>query len=161
MADATIMIVDDNVEIQNAVGLLLAKADYHVIQASDGSEAIALLDGSAAGLVSTILVDLQMPNVNGVEVIRHLKAHHPTVPFIVMTANPDFLLTEVLAKDGVCDYLIKPFSKEKLLESVRVAVPSRSTERTRGRRFRRRSAGAAARPSATLRLLRRHRPRTR
>ena len=122
MADATIMIVDDNVEIQNAVGLLLAKADYHVIQASDGSEAIALLDGSPAGLVSTILVDLQMPNVNGVEVIRHLKAHYPTVPFIVMTANPDFLLTEVLAKDGVCDYLIKPFSKEKLLESVRVAV---------------------------------------
>ena len=35
MADATIMIVDDNVEIQKAVGLLLAKADYHVIQASD------------------------------------------------------------------------------------------------------------------------------
>ena len=47
--------------------------------------------------------------------IRHLKALYPTVPFIVMTANPDFLLSEVLAKDGVCDYLIKPFPKEKLL----------------------------------------------
>ena len=56
-----------------------------------------------------------MPNVNGVEVIRHLKAHYPTVPFIVLTANPDFLLTEILAKDGVCDYLIKPISKEKAL----------------------------------------------
>jgi DNA-binding NtrC family response regulator len=121
MADATIMIVDDDAEIRNTVGLLLKKADYHVIQAVDGREAIALLSAAPEG-ISTILVDLQMPNVNGVEVIRHLKALYPTVPFIVMTANPDFLLTEVLAKDGVCDYLIKPFPKEKLLESVRIAV---------------------------------------
>ena len=122
MADATIMIVDDNVEIRTVVSHLLTKADYHVIQAVDGREAIALLSAAPEGGISTILVDLQMPNVNGGEVIRHLKALYPTVPFIVMTANPDFLLTEVLAKDGVCDYLIKPFSKEKLLESVRVAV---------------------------------------
>ena len=122
MADATIMIVDDDVQIRNTVGLLLEKADYHVIRAVDGGEAIALLSAIPAGIISTILVDLQMPNVNGVEVIRHLKAHYPTVPFIVMTADPDFLLTEILAKDGVCDYLLKPFPKEKLLESVRVAV---------------------------------------
>ena len=122
MADATIMIVDDDVQIRNTVGLLLEKADYHVIRAVDGREAIALLSAIPAGIISTILVDLQMPNVNGVEVIRHLKAHYPTVPFIVMTADPDFLLTEILAKDGVCDYLLKPFPKEKLLESVRVAV---------------------------------------
>ena len=116
------MIVDDDVEIRNTVGLLLAKAGYQVTRAADGREAIALLSAAPEGSVSTILVDLQMPNINGVEVIGHLKAHHPTVPFIVMTADPDFLLTEVLAKDGVCDYLIKPFSKEKLFESVRVAV---------------------------------------
>ena len=122
MADATIMIVDDNVEIRNIVGLILTRADYHVIEAVDGREAIALLSASPEGIISTILVDLQMPNVNGVEVIRHLKAHCPTVPFIVLTAERDFLLTEILAKDGVCDYLIKPISKEKLLESVRVAV---------------------------------------
>ena len=122
MADATIMIVDDNVEIRTVVSHLLTKADYHVIQAVDGREAITLLNAAPVGGISTILVDLQMPNVNGVEVIRHLKAHYPTVPFIVMTANPDFLLTEILAKEGVCDYLIKPVSTEKLLESVRVAV---------------------------------------
>lgn len=122
MADATIMIVDDDVEIRNIVGRILTKADYHVIAAVDGREAIALLSASPEGTISTILVDLQMPNVNGAEVIRHLKAHYPTVPFIVLTAERDFLLTEILAKEGVCDYLIKPVSKEKILESVRVSV---------------------------------------
>jgi DNA-binding NtrC family response regulator len=122
MADATIMIVDDNVEIRNVVGRILTKANYHVIEAVDGREAIALLSGSPDGRISTILVDLQMPNVNGAEVIRHLKAHYPTVPFIVLTAERDVLLTEILAKEGVCDYLIKPVSREKLLESVRIAV---------------------------------------
>ena len=80
MADTTIMIVDDNVEFRNIVGLILTRADYHVIEAVDGREAIALLSASPEGTISTILVDLQMPNVNGAELIRHLKAHCPTVP---------------------------------------------------------------------------------
>jgi DNA-binding NtrC family response regulator len=122
MTDATIMIVDDDLEIRNVVGRILTKADYHVIEAVDGREAIDLLSSSPEGTISTILVDLQMPNVNGAEVIRHVKAHYPTVPFIVLTAERDVLLTEILAKEGVCDYLIKPVSKEKLLESVRVSV---------------------------------------
>ncbi|MGQ0810771.1 MAG: response regulator [Nitrospiraceae bacterium] len=58
----------------------------------------------------------------GAEVIAYLKTCHPTVPFIVLTAHREFLLTEVLAKQGVCDYLIKPVSEKKLLEVIRTAV---------------------------------------
>jgi FixJ family two-component response regulator len=63
-----------------------------------------------------------MPNVNGADVIEHLRTHHPTIPYLVLTADTDFLLNEILAKQGVCDYLMKPVPKEKLLNAVRVSV---------------------------------------
>ena len=122
MSGATIFIVDDDANVRQSVGLVLTKAGYRVIEAGDGQQAIATLAASPGADISAILVDLQMPHVNGAEVIRYLQSHCPTVPFIILTADRDFLLTEILAKQGVCDYLIKPVARDKLLESVRAAV---------------------------------------
>jgi DNA-binding NtrC family response regulator len=122
MSSATVLIVDDDANVRQGVRLILTKAGYSVIEAGDGQEAIAMLDGGVESVLSAILVDLQMPHVNGAEVIQYLQSHCPTVPFIILTADRDFLLTEILAKRGVCDYLIKPVARDKLLESVRVAV---------------------------------------
>jgi FixJ family two-component response regulator len=63
-----------------------------------------------------------MPNTNGADLIGHLRTHYPTVPYVILTGDTDFLLNEVLAKQGVCDYLIKPVPKEKLLNAVRLGV---------------------------------------
>jgi two-component system response regulator YesN len=122
MGDTTLLVVDDDTDVRQSIRLLLTKAGYRVIEAADGHHAIATLSATPSPDISAILVDLHMPQVGGAQVIRFLKAHCPTVPFVVLTADRDFLLTEVLAKEGVCDYLIKPISKDKLLESVRVAV---------------------------------------
>ena len=123
MAAATVMIVDDNPDIRRIVRAMLTKAGYHVVEASDGEAAIAWLKNPGqAEDIATIICDLQMPKINGAEVIAHLRTHHPTVPFVVLTADRDFLLNEILAKQGVCDYLIKPVSMEKLLDAVRVGV---------------------------------------
>ena len=120
---ATVMIVDDDGDVRQVVRLVLTKAGYRVVEAADGEAAIALLkQASSPDEFATILCDLQMPKVGRAEVIAHLRAHHPTVPFVVITAEREFLLTEILGKQGVCDYLIKPVSKEKLLEAVRVSV---------------------------------------
>jgi DNA-binding NtrC family response regulator len=122
MSSATVLIIDDDANVRQSVRVLLTRAGYRVIEAADGREAIAMLTAGPEADISAILVDLQMPHVNGVEVIRYLQDHCPTVPFIILTADHDFLLTEILAKQGVCDYLIKPVAKDKLLESIRVAV---------------------------------------
>ncbi|MEX5217551.1 MAG: response regulator [Nitrospira sp.] len=122
MSSATVLIVDDDAHVRQSVRLILTKAGYSVIEACDGQEAIAMFDSGVESVLSAILVDLQMPYVNGAEVIQYLQSHCPTVPFIILTADRDFLLTEILAKQGVCDYLIKPVARDKLLESVRVAV---------------------------------------
>jgi CheY-like chemotaxis protein len=125
MEAATVMIVDDNPSVRDIVRVMLTKAGYLVVEAGDGETAIARLknsDSRQAEEIATIICDLQMPKINGAEVIAHLRIHHPTIPFVILTADPDFLLNEVLAKQGVCDYLIKPVSKEKLLNAVRLGV---------------------------------------
>jgi CheY-like chemotaxis protein len=125
MEATTVMIVDDNPHIRDVVRVMLTKAGYLVVEAPDGEAAIARLKNSGSGQaedIATIICDLQMPNINGAELIAHLRTHYPTIPFVILTADPDFLLNEILAKQGVCDYLIKPVSKEKLLNAVRVSV---------------------------------------
>ena len=123
MEAATVMIVDDDPDIRNVVNFTLTKAGYRVVEASDGEAALARMKSSGgAENIATVICDLQMPNLNGAEVIAHLRTHYPTIPYLIMTADPDFLLNEILAKQGVCDYLLKPMSKEKLLGAVRVGV---------------------------------------
>lgn len=125
MEAATVMIVDDNPNIRNVVREMLTRAGYLVVEAPDGEAAIARLKNSGSGQaedIATIICDLQMPKINGAEVIAHLRTHYPTIPFIILTADREFLLNEILAKQGVCDFLIKPVSKEKLLDAVRVGV---------------------------------------
>ena len=120
---ATVMIVDDDPDIRNVVQFMLTKAGYRVVEASDGEAAIARMKSSGPGDgIATIICDLQMPNMNGVDVIAHLRTHYPTIPYLIMTADPDFLLHEILTKQGVCDFLIKPVPKEKLLNAVRISV---------------------------------------
>ena len=123
MEAATVMIVDDDPNIRNVIRFILTKAGYRVMEASDGEAAIARMEISGgADDIATIICDLQMPKLNGAELIAHLRIHYPTIPFVILTADPDFLLNEILAKQGVCDFLIKPVSKEKLLDVVRVGV---------------------------------------
>jgi DNA-binding NtrC family response regulator len=122
MPSDTLLIVDDDADVRRSMRLILMRAGYDVVEAADGQEAIAILAAVPRPDLSAILVDLQMPRVNGVELIRYLQTHWPTVPFLVLTADPDFLLSEILAKQGVCDYCIKPVAKEKLLASIRLAV---------------------------------------
>lgn len=123
MALGTVMVVDDEVNARKTVRLTLSRAGYEVLEAEDGEEAIKVLnEGANAAKVGAILVDLQMPRMDGSAAISYFQTHHPTVPLIIMTGAPDFVLTEVMRKQGVTDYVLKPVSDKKLLQVVRVAV---------------------------------------
>ncbi|MGQ0809633.1 MAG: response regulator [Nitrospiraceae bacterium] len=123
MSLGKILVVDDDPDVRKVVRLVLTKAGYEVVEAEHGEQALQLMrTGDHASTVATILSDLQMPQVNGAELIAHFKAHYPTVPYVVMTGSTDFLLTEILMKEGVCDYVIKPVSQTKLLDIIRVSV---------------------------------------
>jgi DNA-binding NtrC family response regulator len=123
MSLGTVLVVDDEAHIRKSVRLVLVKAGYDVIEAHNGEEAIAIMEaGDKAAKIDAILCDLQMPQIHGAQAIAYFKAHFPLVPVVIFTGEPDFVLTDVLMKQGVSDYLLKPVSDKKLLETIGTAV---------------------------------------
>ena len=123
MSQGKILLVDDDMGVRLAVGLALTKAGYEVVEAGDGEEAIRLIEKDQKGSnVVTIICDLQMPGLDGSRAMEYFQAHHPSIPLVVLSGAPDAVLTEVLQKRGVTEYLCKPVSTNKLLETVRRAA---------------------------------------
>ena len=113
-----ILLVDDEISIQRAVGTLLRSRGYEVDLASTGAEA---LDLSARRAPALIVLDLGLPDIEGTEVCRRLRAASP-VPIIVLSAR-GAEADKVNALDlGADDYVTKPFGPEELLARVRVAL---------------------------------------
>jgi two-component system chemotaxis response regulator CheY len=114
-----ILIIDDETEVREVLRLHLESANYNVIEASDGEEAVNLMKSGANLLqVGMIICDIRMPKVNGIEAIDYLKQNAPSIPIIVVTGYPDSALAVSLLKKGVKDYMVKPIEKAKLLTKV-------------------------------------------
>jgi len=123
MSLGTILIADDEDHIRKALRITLSRAGYDVLEAEDGDHAIKVMDDAkTAATVDVLLCDLQMPNRDGMETIGDFKSRFPLVPIVILTGAPDFVLTEVILKQGVTDYLLKPVSEKKMLSVIGVAV---------------------------------------
>lgn len=113
----TVLIVDDEPLFLSSVaeGLRSSDADYDVMTAADGKEAIRLADTHGVDLVVT---DLKMPELDGFELIRYLMENHPGTPVLVMTAfgTPDIEAT--VRVSGAIGYLEKPIDFEVLAERI-------------------------------------------
>lgn len=110
-----ILIAEDEKDIRNLISLHMRKEDYEVYEASDGKEALTILENKKIDLV---LLDIMMPNEDGISVIQKVRAVS-TIPIICITAmgnDSDKVLALGLGAD---DYLVKPISPIEL--SARVA----------------------------------------
>jgi two-component system, OmpR family, KDP operon response regulator KdpE len=115
---ATILLVDDEVPIQRALAPLLRSRGYDVEVAGTGGEALEMARTHTPDL---IVLDLGLPDIDGAEVCRRLRAASP-VPIIVLSARASEA-DKVAALDlGAEDYVTKPFGPEELLARVRVAL---------------------------------------
>ncbi|PIR00469.1 MAG: two-component system response regulator [Nitrospinae bacterium CG11_big_fil_rev_8_21_14_0_20_45_15] len=115
-----ILVIDDEEDVREVLRLHLESAKYTVLEASDGQEALKMMEsGSNLLQVGLIICDIRMPKVNGIEAIDFLKQHAPSIPIIVITGYPDSELAVSLLKKGVRDYMVKPVEKEKLLAKVK------------------------------------------
>lgn len=113
MTPSRILAVDDQPENLELLEAVLTDRGYEVLLASDGVEAIEIAERDAP---QAILLDVMMPRLDGIGVLRHLKAKRPTcfVPIVVLTALAD-VENKVLALDaGADDFLTKPFSVAEL-----------------------------------------------
>jgi CheY-like chemotaxis protein len=100
----------------------LRKEGYEVTEASDGVEAIELIDNSRFDLV---LSDVRMPRVDGVALAVHVRSREPTIPIILMTGVP-FDLTPALGSTLPC--LIKPLSLDELRSNIQRETEKHASE---------------------------------
>ena len=116
----TILVVDDDDAIRTMVERVLRREQFHVESARDGFEAIEKLSRNDYG---TILLDLMMPRVDGVGVLRFLEQHRPETSraVIVMTANLASFAEDVQSKP-VFRVLSKPFDIRQLVNEVRACT---------------------------------------
>jgi DNA-binding NtrC family response regulator len=113
-----ILIVDDDASIRRTLHLLLSKAGYDVIQASDGSEAVRLWRQAGGDLVIT---DLHMPEKDGIQTIIELLSHTPGIRIIAMSGGGQTKRLDLLgnmALLGSIHTIEKPFTLNEMLTAV-------------------------------------------
>ena len=102
---ATILVVDDSPVDRHLAGKLLEKhAGLTVAYATDGRDALTVMERSAPDLV---LTDLQMPEMNGLELVEEIRIHYPTVPVILMTAHGSEEIAIQALRVGAASYVPK------------------------------------------------------
>jgi CheY-like chemotaxis protein len=106
-----ILVVDDEAPVLEVLGEYFTAQGYEVATASGGLEALTVMTRTPPDLV---LLDIRMPGMDGVEVLRRLRHAHKSVPVIMVTANEDVALARETLKIGAFDYVAKPFDFQYL-----------------------------------------------
>ena len=112
-----IMTVDDSASLRQMVAFTLERAGFEVIQARDGRDALAKLQGRDVNL---FLADLNMPVMDGIELTRQLRAmpQYRFVPIVVLTTESQADRKQQGKAAGATGWIVKPFDPEKLLAVV-------------------------------------------
>lgn len=114
----TIMTVDDSPSVRQCVRIALSSAGYEVIEAGDGQEAFDKFESSAA---SMLITDLNMPNIDGIELIKKIRATPAGkfIPIIFLTTESDRAVKNTARAAGASGWISKPFNEEQLLAVVK------------------------------------------
>ena len=114
----TILVVDDNEAIARIIERHLTAAGYSVLKAGDGEQALTTV---ASRQPDCVLLDLMMPGMTGLEVLRQLKQAPATalIPVILVTAKGEDIDVAQGYREGAADYLTKPFSAVQIVDAVR------------------------------------------
>ena len=115
MAKQKVLIVEDDAELREALVTTLEVARYRVVEAASGEEALEKLARMPADLV---ISDVQMPGMDGIELLGQVQRHHPGVPVLLMTAYGRIEQAVSAMQAGAVDYLAKPFEPRALTEIV-------------------------------------------
>ncbi len=130
-----ILIVEDEKDLADGLGINLSKAGYQVLKVTNGDAVMNLVIQKGPDL---ILLDIGLPDMSGFDVCRELRQKGLTVPIIMLTAKTEEIDRVVGLELGADDYVTKPFSTRELLARIRVHLrrqPSHSCEGLRQYRF--------------------------
>jgi two-component system, chemotaxis family, chemotaxis protein CheY len=114
----TIMTVDDSSSIRQMVGFTLKEAGYEVIEAKDGLDALEKLKAQSVDLM---LVDLNMPNMNGISLIKEVRADagNKFIPIVMLTTESQEVKKNEGRAAGATGWIVKPFKQDQLIAVVK------------------------------------------
>ncbi len=118
----TVLIVDDEPGQCRILEEMVIRSGFQAIVASGGLEALSVLESKVAKDISVVLLDLQMPEVNGLDVLAQMRSLSVSPPVIVQTANGSMETAIIAMRAGACDFVVKPMSSDRLKSSLNNAL---------------------------------------
>ena len=120
---ATILVVDDEPSITEMLSENLAEGGYNCVTAATGEDALKRL---SLDNIDAALLDLNLPGISGMDVLKEAKANCPETVFIVVTAAGDAQTAVEAMKIGAVDYITKPFELERVNSSIEAALKAKT-----------------------------------
>jgi two-component system cell cycle sensor histidine kinase/response regulator CckA len=123
LGSETILVVEDQTDVRRLTALILKQQGYNVLEAADGTEALALISQHAAP-IHLLLTDLVMPGMNGRQLAEQIKTLRPGVKVLYTSGyDEDMVANRGLMDEGVA-YIPKPFGPDDLAQKVREVLGS-------------------------------------
>jgi two-component system chemotaxis response regulator CheY len=114
-----VLVVDDSATVRQQVGNALREAGFDIVEASDGLDGAAKIDGDRS--ISMVICDINMPRLNGLEMLEKVKRDpkNASLPFIMLTTEGQPALMDRAKKFGAKGWIVKPFKAELLVGVVK------------------------------------------
>jgi DNA-binding NtrC family response regulator len=118
----TLLVVDDDPSQRRLLQAMAERGGYRVVTADGGQQALDILEKPDAGGVSLVLLDLVMPGMDGLTVLKRVRPAQPALPVIVLTAQGGIDTAVTAMRSGADDFLVKPASPERIQVSIQNAL---------------------------------------
>ena len=130
MSRGKVYVVDDDEAMRDSLGFLLGSADFDVTIFESAQH---FLDAVSSIDFGCVLSDVRMPGIDGIELLKRLKASHSAFPVLIMTGHGDVPLAVEAMKLGAADFVEKPFEDDRLIGMIDAALrQAESSARTEG-----------------------------
>lgn len=121
-----ILIIDDEATLRQMMARVLQRAGYEVTTAANGKDGLKLASAHSFDL---IYLDIRMPDVSGLEVLKTIHTQSPDLPVILFTAQPDLHSALEALRRGATDYLLKPLRPQTVIDRTQAVLASKQEEK--------------------------------
>lgn len=121
----TVLVVDDDLGPREAIRMIL-QDKYNVLTCDNPQEVLSIVSSDRADVV---MLDIKMPKIDGIKLLKEMKAVNPRVEVVLITAYPTMQSAIEAMQYGAYDYVIKPFDKEKIEQVVRRGIIRRTQKK--------------------------------
>jgi DNA-binding response OmpR family regulator len=125
-AGSHILIIDDEPSLRQTMARILQRAGYEVTTAANGKEGLDLVSQHSFDL---LYLDIRMPDINGLDLLKTIHSRYPELPVILFTAQPDLHSAVEALRRGAIDYLLKPLKPQAVIDRTQAILAERQKER--------------------------------